>query len=220
MHRTYICCLLMLLIMLAGYGQSKIRRELRADTGSLYLRFSPMGIIDPFDGNITFGGEYRLNDDWAVTLDAGAILYSAYFDRTRKTTGYLLRPGLRVYPTRRKDLFIDMQFHYKDVTYQIRNWLQKDVVNDVASYEEFKLFRYKKQVVGGHVTVGFKEYFGGSKRFFFEGYLGLGIHYKEEGVYNEPNSRYNVRLRMLNTMNGKYVVPALPGGMRIVYLIR
>lgn len=220
MYRPYLCCLLLLLAVLAGNAQSKTRRELRADTGKLYLRFNPLGVIDPFDGNITFGAEYRFNDTWSATLDAGAILYSAYFNHTKQAAGLLLRPGIRVYPTEYKDFFIDLQFHYKTVTYQIRDWLQKDVVASVATYEEYKVFKYKKKVVGGHIMAGYRDYFTRNRRFYIEAYAGVGIHYKEESLYEEPNSRYDMGFRINNSDNGKYVLPALPVGVRIVYLLR
>lgn len=220
MYRIYFCCLLLLLVVLAGRGQSTIRRELRADTGTLYFRFSPLGMIDMFDGNVTLGSEYRLNDTWAITLDAGAVLYSAYLPHTKKTTGFLLRPGIRLYPTRWKDFFIDLQVHYKNVTYQVKDWLEKEVVANVASYEEYKVFKYRKQVIGGNISAGVRNYFTNNRRFYIEGYLGIGIHYKEEGIRHEPNSRYDRGLRMFNDREGKSVLPAVPAGVRIIYLMR
>lgn len=220
MYRPYLCCLLLLLAVFAGNAQLKNRRELKADTGRVYLRVSPLGLIDPFDGNVTFGGEYRFNDTWSATLDAGAILYSAYFSNTKRATGLLLRPGIRLYPTEYKDFFIDLQFHYKTVTYHIRDWLQKDVVANVASYEEYKVFKYKKKVIGGHAMVGFRDYFTRNRRFFIEYYAGIGIHYKDESVYGEPNSQYDMGFRINNTANGKFTVPALPAGVRIVYRLK
>jgi hypothetical protein len=220
MYRTYFCCLLLLLLVLAGLGQSNTRRELRADTGWLYLRFSPLGMIDLFDGNITLGSEYRFNDTWAATLDAGAILYSAFRGLNKRTTGFLLRPGIRVYPTRWKDFFIDLQFHYKNVTYQVKDWLEKEVVANVASYEEYKVFRLKKRVIGGNISAGVRGYFTNNRRFYIEGYLGVGIQYKEEGIHKEPNSRYDRGLRIFNDQDGKYVLPAVPAGVRIIYLLR
>ena len=220
MYRTYFCCLLLLLVVLAGLGQSNTRRELRADTGKLYLRFSPLGLIDLFDGNVTLGSEYRLNDTWAVTLDAGFIMYSAYRAHSKRTTGLLFRPGIRVYPTRWKDFFIDLQFHYKNVTYQVKDWLEKDMVANVASYEEYKDFRYKKQVIGGNISAGVRSYFTNNRRFYIEGYLGVGIHYKDEGVQNEPNSRYDRGLQLFDDQDGKSVMPAVPAGVRIVYLFK
>jgi hypothetical protein len=220
MHRSILFSLLSLLVATTGKGQLTVKRALKADTGKLYLRFNPLGVIDAFDGNITPGVEYRFNDTWAATLDAGAILYSAYFDRTRKTTGFLFRPGIRVYPTRYKDFFIDLQFHYKNVTYQIRDWLQKDMVGTVAAYEEYKVFRYKKQVMGGRIMMGIRNYFTHNARFYMEGYVGVGINYKVEGLHNEPASEYEMRFRIINTNNGKYTVPSLPLGVRFIYLMR
>lgn len=221
MYRSYLCCLLLLLVVVAGHGQSNTRRELIADTGTLYLRFSPLGIIDPLDGNVTLGSEYRFNDTWAATLDAGYVMYSAYRSHTKRTTGFIFRPGIRVYPTRWKDFFIDLQFHYKNVTYRIKDWLEKDVVANVASYEEYKVFKYRKQVIGGHLSAGVRNYFTGNRRFYIEGYLGVGIHYKDEGIHNEPDSRYDRGLRLFNERDdGKYVLAALPAGIRIVYLLR
>lgn len=219
MHRTYFCCLLVLLIALAGNGQTIERRGMKADTGKLYLRCSPLGLIDLYDGNITLGGEYRFNDTWAATLDAGAILYSTYFQYSRMTSGFLFRPGLRLYPNKYKDFFIDLQLHYKNVTYKIKDWLDKDVVANVPAYEEYKVFRFKKQVMGVHIMAGFRNYMDYNKRFYLEGYIGFGLHYKDEGLRNEPNSQYDLGLR-LRRNTGTYIVPALPAGFRIVYLFR
>jgi hypothetical protein len=207
---------------MAGNAQSRanVRRELRADTGTLYFRFSPLGVIDPFDGNITFGGEYRFNDTWAATLDAGAILYSAYLSNMKNATGFMVRPGIRLYPTTYKDFFLDLQVHYKNVTYQVKDWLEKDVVANVSTYEEYKVFRFNKQVIGGHIMAGFRDYFTNNRRFYIEWYLGVGIHHKNESIRNEPNSRYNRGMRLDNNRDGKYLVPALPAGVRLVYLFR
>lgn len=220
MYRSYLCCLLLMMAVLAGNAQSGIRRELRADTGKLYLRCSPPGLIDPFDGNINLGGEYRFNDTWAATLDAGYIMYSVYLAHIKRTSGVIFRPGIRVYPTRWKDFFIDLQFHYKHVNYRVKDWLEKDVVANVASYEEYKVFKYKKKVIGCHLSAGIRNYFTDNRRFYIEGYLGVGIHYKEGSVHNEPNSRYENETNIYNTRNGSHIVPALPGGIRIVYLLR
>jgi hypothetical protein len=218
MLRSLLFFLFMLLVT-AGKAQRPVRRTMKADTGKLFLRYNPLGPLDFFDGNITFGSEFRFNDTWAATLDAGAILYSAYFDKTRLTTGFLLRPGIRVYPARHKGFFVDAQFHYKDVTYRINDRLEKDVVGNVASYEEHKVFRYKKQVMGGRIMIGFRTYFTRNARFFMEAYGGFGINYKVEGLHNEPGSRYERRWRIIND-NPKQTLPSLPHGMRLIYRIR
>lgn len=217
MHRIFLFFLLLLLVATTGKGQRPVKRALKADTGTLYLRFNPLGLMDMFDGNVSFGSEYRFNDTWAATLDAGAILYSTYFLYSKMSTGFLFRPGLRLYPNKYKDFFIDLQLHYKNVTYKIKDWLDKDVVANVPAYEEYKVFRFKKQVMGVHMMAGFRNYMDYNKRFYLEGYIGVGLHYKDEGLHNEPNSQYDLGLRIRRN-TGKYVVPALPAGFRIVYL--
>jgi len=220
MHRSNLCCLLLLLLVMAGNAQSIKKRALQADTGKLYLRFNPLGVFDYFDGNITPGAEYRFNDTWTATLDAGAVLYSGYFGRARSSLGFLIRPGIRVYPGKYKDYFVELQLHYKNVTYRINDWLEKEVVSNVPSYEERKVFQYKKQVMGARIMVGKRESFTKSKRWYWEIYAGLGIHFKTEGLHNEPNSHYDVYIRIINTFNGSYTMLAVPAGIRLAYLIR
>lgn len=220
MYRYILFFLFALLIATDGKAQQKVKRALKEDTGKLYLRFNPLGPLDPWDGNITPGAEYRFNDTWAATLDAGAILYSAYFEHIKAATGFLFRPGIRMYPGRHKDFFIDLQFHYKNVTYQIRDWLEKDVVANVASYEEYKLFNYKKQVMGGRIMVGIRNYFTGNTRLYMEAYAGFGIHYKVEGLHNEPGGRFDRGFEINRTKDGRFTMPALPLGLRVIYLIK
>lgn len=219
MYRYRMIFLFALLTATDGQAQQRVKRALKEDTGRLYLRFSPLGLIDVWDGNITPGAEYRFNDTWAATFDAGAILYSAYFDNNKVTTGFLLRPGFRIYPDRYKDFFIDLQFHYKDVTYQIRDWLEKDVVANVASYEEFKLFKYKKQVMGGRIMFGIRNYFTGNPRLYVEAFAGFGVHYKVEGLHNEPGSRFDRGWRIINN-NPKQLLPSFPLGLRFIFRLR
>ncbi|WP_207514858.1 hypothetical protein [Longitalea luteola] len=231
MIRVYVLCL-WLLAAETGSAQRIKYQGLKADTGTVYLRHNPLGWMDFLDGNVTVGGEYRFNRTWSATLDAGAIWYSTYLPKTRQATGLLLRPGARLYPGKYKDYFIDLQLHYKQVMYHVKDWIERDVVQDVASYEELARFRFKKRVMGVHIMGGLKQYFTNNRRFFMEIYLGLGVHFKKEGLYNEPpDSRFEHGFRMLaqndrvsenNTTNvpGKRVLPAVPGGLRIIYRLR
>lgn len=231
MHRSYLLCLL-LLAAGTGNAQTMIYQGLRADTGIIYLRHNPLGWIDLFDGNITLGAEYRFNRTWSATMDVGGIFYSTYVPKTRQTAGLLVRPGVRVYPGKYKDYFIDLQLHYKEVMYRVKDWIERDVVQDVASYEELTKFRYIKRVMGVHIMGGVKQYLTDNRRFFMEVYLGLGVHFREEGPYHQPpDSRYDQAFTIFrprtngndpntNNTSGKSIVPALPGGLRIIYRLR
>jgi hypothetical protein len=235
MPRIFLFCLLLLLVSVTGNGQFIMAQAMQGDTGKLYLRNVPSGLIDLFDGNINLGSEYRFNHTWSATLDAGGIFYSQYFEKNKSATGFLLRPGVRVYPGKYKDYFVELQLHYKQVMYHIRDWIDRDVVNDVATYQEFKTFRYRKRVMGVHIMGGMKEYLGRNHRLLIEVYLGLGVHFKNQYLINEPNGRYDAPLTMgitNNTTNNtagntsnnrpgeRSVVPALPGGIRLTYRLR
>lgn len=220
------CFLCLLLLAATGNAQVKSYKYWRADvdTGKLYFRMNPAGLIDAFDENITIGAEYRFNHKWSATMDAGYIFFSGYAGRVKSASGVLLRPGIRKYCGQRKDIFLDLQFHFKEVNYRVKDWLDKNVVDNVATYEEYKTFRYHKRVIGGQFMIGGKEYLSRSHRLCFEVYVGIGIRYKAEGVRDEPNSRYNpingMDLTTPSTETSKRVVAAVPFGLRLVYRFR
>jgi hypothetical protein len=238
MRPVYILCLFMLA---AGAGNAQFKTSdpwwdnkvpvksraywrADADTGKLYFRMSPAGLIDLLDHNISIGSEYRINHDWSATIDAGYIFFSQYPGRVKNASGILLRPGIRKYAGRRKDFFIDLQLHYKLVNYRVTDWVDKYVVNDVASYEEYKTFRYRKQVFGVHFMIGGREYLSRNQRWFFEVYGGIGLHYKREGMLGETNSRYDPPRGIIASANStdmsKRLLPAFPFGVRIVHQFR
>lgn len=226
MPRIFLFCLLLLLIAATGNAQVVSSKYWRADvdTGKLYFRTNPVGLIDFFDMNFTIGGEYRLNHSWSATMDAGYIFYSQYAGRVKRASGILLRPGIRKYAGKRKDFFLDLQLHYKEVNYRVEDWLDKNVVNGVATYEEYKKFRYHKRVFGAHFTIGGREYLSKNRRWFFEVYGGIGLHFKKEGMPDETNSRYEERntIRVFSNSSGvtKRISPAFPFGIRLVYRFR
>lgn len=234
MHRIFLFFLLLLLAAVTGNAQFIMAQAMQGDSGKLYLRHNPAGLIDLLDVNITIGGEYRFTDTWSATMDAGAIFYSQYFANAKKARGILLRPGVRIYPGKYKDYFVDLQLHYKQVMYHITDWIERDLVNGVASYEELKTFRYRKRVWGVHIMGGMKQYLTKNRRLFIEVYLGLGVHFKNQSPYNEPNSWYEPAYTLStddnridntsgntqnNTSSARSVVPALPGGIRLTWRI-
>ncbi len=222
MHRISLFCLLLLLMAAVGNAQSYSSRTWRNDTGKVYLRANPLGLTDVFDGNVSFGGEYRLNKSWSVTMDAGYIFYSIYTGNAKRTSGILLRPGIRKYTSKYRNWFIDLQFHYKSVEYHINDWLGKDVVNDVPTYEEKKVFHYRKRVVGTQILFGGRKALTRNHRLFLEIFGGLGLHYKEEWLPDEANSRYaptSFNFRSASSDKVNRLLPAFPMGIRFLYAL-
>ena len=243
MHRIYYLCLFLLLIAEAGRAQVKQgnrweqrkplgwRNQVKGnywradvDTGKLYIRMNPAGLIDVLDHNINIGFEYRLNKTWSATMDAGYIFFSQYAGKVKRASGVLLRPGIRKYTGRRKDYYFDLQFHFKEADYTVEDWVDKSIVNDVATYEEYKRFRYRKWVFGAHFMIGGREYLSKNHKWFFEVYAGLGIQFKKEGMPDETNTRYAPEntLRTLDEPSGykNRILPAVPFGIRLVHHLR
>jgi hypothetical protein len=223
MHRSYLLCFTLLLLAGVGNAQTTYNRKWKNDTGSLFLRANLLGLADLYDMNFSLGAEYRFNNKWSVTMDAGYIFYSYYMMLSKRTNGILLRPGIRFYPGKYRNTFIELQGHYKGVRYHVNDWLGKDVVNNVPTYEEKKMFQYQKRVIGGHIMIGERDFISRDHRLFLEGYIGIGLHYKEESLYHEPNSQYEnnmVTLRRVTSEKVTHVLPALPCGVRLVYTLR
>lgn len=226
MIRIFLSGLLLLLTAGAANAQLFSSQVSRNDTGKIYLRFSPIGLIDFLDGNFTVGGEYRFNNNWSVTMDAGFIFYSQYV-RSNRTAGLLLRPGIRKYAGKKKDYFFDLQFHYKGVMYHVNDWIERDVVDGVSGYEQLTTFKYRKQVFGVQLMSGGKEFLTRDHRLFLEVAAGFGLHYKVIGPYHEPNSRYEDPFALvvnsrenLSTPPSRTIVPSLPVTVRLVYKLR
>lgn len=225
MRRILLLCLLPLLV--AGITNAQLltpKPKVLNDTGRLYVRWNPVGLIDVFDGNITLGGEYRFNHTWAATLDAGYLFYSQYVGGMHPVTGILLRPGVRLYIGKGKDLFIELQFHYKEVMYKVQDWIERELVDGASTYEQYTTFRYRKQVLGGHITAGGKVFLTRDHRLLLEIYAGVGVHFRKEGPYKEPRSAYDFNPVITTTRTPSEVVktvwPALPTAIRLVYKFR
>jgi hypothetical protein len=226
MIRTCLLCLFLLLTAGITYAQWAPWKISPRDTGKIYLRFSPLGLMDFLDGNFTVGGEYRFNSTWSATMDAGIIFYSQYMRNCEKVTGMLLRPGIRKYTGRTRDNFVDLQFHYKRVMYHVNDWIERGVVDDASAYEQFTTFRYRKQVFGIHLMWGNKQYLTKDRRLFLEIAAGFGIHYKITGPVGEVNSRFEDPFALVVNRNNnlkpvaRAVVPALPITLRVVYRLK
>jgi len=229
MYRIYMLCLLLLLV--AGVkAQSReyyLPRPTPIDSGNVYLRFNWLGLMDMQDFNVSIGGEKRLNKRWSATMDAGYIFGSLYYGKTNRTTGIILRPGVRLYLVKHTNLYYELQFHYKGVRYNVIDWLDKDLVNNVPAYEEHKTFQVRRRVYGGHILFGGRMLSFRNTRLSMEAYFGLGFRYKEEWLpREEPNSGYMtgpnmlIRQSLFATRKSTQVLPSLPFGFRFVYAIR
>lgn len=196
-----------------GREHNRFRQE--ADTAKkVTVRFNFLGVGDPYDENASFGGEYRFAPQWSAGSDGAYIFSSKYISNAEKTSGFILRPFVRYYPNKRKG-FLEVQLHYKYASYQITDWLGKDVNNGQAAYEEYTSFQFRKKAWGVHLIGGSSANLTENKRLRMEFYIGLGVRYKKQyvphGIYLHQNGTF------VELYNPHYNTVVLPIGVRLVY---
>jgi hypothetical protein len=189
---------------------------------TLAVRFSPLGLVDVFDGNFTAGAAYTLNDHWTLSADLSYIFYSAYIERRRGVSGYIFKPGIRYYLLKRRNFFVESIPFYKRVGYKINDWLEKDCVNGVPAYRELKTFRFSKQVVGLNIQAGVQESLTRNNLLRLEIYAGISIRYKWQDIKNEPGACYQPTVLLDDAFfSAPNIFSAgVPHGLRLVYVIR
>ncbi|HUR12803.1 MAG TPA: hypothetical protein VM012_15610 [Flavitalea sp.] len=186
---------------------------------SLYLRFNFLGMVDPFDFNFTMGVERLFTKHASLALDLGWIFHSEYFSQSKRANGILVRPSIRLYPRENGRGFVEMELHYKSVMYKIEDWVGRDCVNNVPAYDEFTIFRIRKQSYGFHLRGGVKGALDQEKRFWLELSSGIGLRWKTQGFFREGNSCYNRSGGIFLDPNVNSVAPAFLMNLKLLYRI-
>lgn len=148
---------------------------------SISVRWTPLGLLDAYDQNLSFGVEHRFKEQWGYGADLAWIFHSAYLNESERSGGYSIRPFVRYYFNKKEHDFIDVELHYKRVAYQLSDWIGRDVINGVAAYEEYTKFDYIKNVYGVHFKIGTQPRLSKNDRWRLEVYTGLGYRGKKQG---------------------------------------
>jgi len=211
------CCLLFLAISFHIAAQQT--KSDQSFERKWMIRLNPLGLADPFETNFSMGAEYIFRDRWAVAADASWVIESRYFSNAKSSGGMIFRPAVRYYFNEKRTAFLELEGQYKEVGYTIHDWLGKNDVNGVSAYEELTDFRFQKNVWGLHIKGGLKAPISRSKKFWIEGYWGVGFRVRRTFIRNEPNSSYNASGD--NFFNGANdaTLPAVPVGLRLLYLL-
>ena len=184
----------------------------------LTARFNYTGLIDPFDQNLSFGGEYKLNEHWSTGIDLAWIFASLYLSESKHANGLIARPFIRYYPWGNKKGFFEAVVHYKYVSYRITDWVGQDVTNGVPAYEEYRAFHFNKNAFGLHLNAGTSANLSRDKRLKMEFYLGLGMRFKTQGADIGEYDRQRRGFGKLYDPNFSNI--SLPMGARLVYDIQ
>lgn len=208
----------MLLVMSVKSQRNKFRNifVMEPFEKEVTVRFNFLGLLDPSDANISIGGEYLFQSHWSAGADAAYIFSGEYFRKSRHTRGMIFRPFIRYYPGNR-NFFWQGELHYKSATYQILDWIDRDVVNGLPTYQEYTAFNYIKKVYDFHVIAGRRHNLSKNEKLKLESYFGLGYRWKDQGLdkgeYNPPNSFFADLYDP--AFNGIVAV----GGIRLTYRI-
>ena len=184
------------------------------------LSFNPTAIIG-VDYTAMFGVEHRVKNNLGLVLDAGYLFYSTYFEAgtIQSTKGFSVRPGIRIYHGKQKKEFFQFQVHYKQANYKLHDWLGKDCVDDVPSYEQLQKFTYRKKTLAFNLMAG--EIYRFSDKWFGEIYVGVGVKMKWQAP-TEPNScfRNDDNEVGFNMYRKHSIGPNIPAGFKLIYKLQ
>lgn len=194
--------------------------------GTALLRWNLFGILDPVTPNFTLGMEYKYRKSWSAGMDAGYIYNPGYYTEVKRTNGIILRPSVRFYPSESQRGYVEGELHFKTATYVVEDWLGRDVVNGVISYEEFSRFKYVRTSIGAHLKGGIMASLGKKQNLWLDFFLGFGLRYRDEYVKDQPNSLYTGSVAeislgpVVNENTRKVILPSIPFGMRLVLRVK
>lgn len=190
------------------------------------VSFNPFALAE-IDFTALAGYEQKVKERLFVTCEAGYIFASAYITdqsetNNSKASGFLIRPALKYFVNSNNKFYVQPQIFYKQVTHSLYDWLGKDVVAGVPSYEELQHFKYRRKIFGANAIVGFALPLDKHRKGYIDFYMGLGLRRKINTVLNEPNSLYQRRsMRPLDGGPGSEgTLPSVPLGIRFIYAIR
>ncbi len=180
------------------------------------VSFNPTVLIGT-DVTVMFGAEHRLKHNLALVLDAGYVFQSSYFNDenvVKNSRGFNLRPGVKLYTREEKRFYLQLQVFYKQVDYQIYDWLGKSCVNGIATYEQLQNFTYRKKAASINFLTG--RVFRISDAVLLELYGGLGVKIKNQKPLETASCyRINEGVGFVNIFNEHSVTPNVPFGIKI-----
>jgi hypothetical protein len=208
---------LVILLMLCSIASAQIR-AVPLSKGNIFLRFNILNLADVSEPNISFGAERRISPHVSLAMDAAYIIMSQRFHEKGNSSGFIVRPAVRYFPDNSK-VFLEAELHYKQHTHRIYDWVGRDMVGGVATYQEYKQFKLRKQVMGPHLK------FGGlvpvTHRLWLEFYVGVGLHFRRYTVPEEKDFVYTFDQLFEQVSTGQTEkLVAIPMGWRILYRLR
>lgn len=188
------------------------------------IHFNPFALVQ-IDFTILAGVEYRPKPGIGLVTEIGYIFASGYLGNDGNgaadpASGFIIRPSARFYVNDRKTFYLQPQIFYKQVTHKQSDWIGKDCVNGIPSYEAFEDYKYRRQVFGGNATAGVLVPLSRKQTSFIDFYFGLGVRYKTGKIVQQPRSciEEDINGTVFTSEDGTF--PSLPLGIKLVFAIQ
>jgi hypothetical protein len=213
---------LLLALPLCAGAQKKLQTKERLFTqNKTAISFNPLAMV-AIDYTLLAGYEKRLTPKIFLGSEAGYIFASDYIGNDAESenhgSGFIIRPALRWFVADNDKFYLQPQVFYKQVTHKMHDWLGKNAVNGVPSYEELQDFKYRRKVSGFNFIAGFVLPLSQRNRSYIDLYFGLGVRNKKSMIAGEPRSVYNRATGMFDPVDDG-VFPSAPMGMRFICAI-
>jgi hypothetical protein len=214
-----VCFLWLLAVMpVVLCAQTKLTDESRMHPIS--IRANLPGLLDVFDGNLSVGIEYGAGRRGALIADLGLIFYSVYNNNSSRSLGFHFKPAYRYYFTDRRRGFVDAGLLFKRVGYNRSEWLDKGIVNGIATYQEFQNFTHRKNVLGVQLMGGYKVPLNKQGNLWLEFYGGLSARLRWHSIKGMPDAAFRRGFDIFdNDPWERSVWPGVPGGMRLTFRV-
>jgi hypothetical protein len=145
----------------------------------------------------------------------------------KRTNGVILRTAVRYYSKNTPQLFGELELHNKLVFYKMQDWLGKDVVNGVASYEQLQYFTYSKYVAGVNLKTGYQAWMTRDGKWWMEAFMGIGLKFRNYFLVGQPGGTVyaNPSGSFIFGNNGRnrpggIVLPNFSFGLRLGYKLK
>lgn len=213
--------LILLIIINHSSVYAQKREKMVLAKGTSFIRFNFTGLADPVENNFSLGYEYRFKEKMSLSADLAYIFYSIYFENIKGASGLIFRPAFRLFIDEKNRGYIDTEIHYKHADYKIEDWLGRNCVDGIPAYEELTTFKYKRDILGLHLKIGYQGMLSRNGKIWYEIYTGAGIRGRWEKLKNEPGSCYNNATAVVE-FNGinQNISYAVPTGLRLLYKIK
>ncbi len=208
-----LCCLL-----LAENTFSQKWKDLEAK--DKIVRFNISDLFPLQDGSISFGYQYFVKNNLAIALDAGYVFYGVTNPNVfAKNRGMYIKPSLRYYPKKKFFLELESKIFLTKVTTTVTDWLGKNCVNEVPSFDEYKQFKFVKKSPTLNIIIGTQKWLLKKYNLSAEPYAGVGVIFNNAYLENEPNSCYGISNNISEVITSnikKEILPNITLGCRII----